>query len=109
MQLVETAGQYYGQPYDLLRITCTTAGAYGAAKCKVEYFSDDKLFGGNTTDNIVTGTLDAWGGLGGVKVRFQGASMSQNDQWELEVASEARKISNASTGVIDLSRKSKAF
>ena len=109
MQLVETAGQYYGQPYDLLRITCTTAGAYGTAKCKVEYYGSDKLFGANTTDNIVTGTLDGWGGLGGLRVRFQGASMAEDDQWELEVTSEARKISNASTGTINLSRKSKAF
>ena len=109
MQLVETAGQYYGQPYDLLRITCTTGGAYGTAKCSVDYYGDDKLFGSQTTNNIVTGTLDGWGGLGGVKVRFQGASMTADDQWEIEVASEARKISNASTGTIYLSRKRKAF
>ena len=109
MQLVETAGQYYGQPYDVLRITCTTGGAYGTAKCKVEYFGSDKLFGQETTNNIVTGTLDGWGGLGGLRVRFQGASMTADDQWELEVTSEARKISNASTGTINLSRKSKAF
>ena len=35
--------------------------------------------------------------------------MAEDDQWELEVTSEARKISNASTGTINLSRKSKAF
>jgi len=109
MQLVETAGQYYGQAYDILRITCTTGGAYGTAKCKVEYFGSDKLFGSESTDNIVTGTLDGWGGLGGLRVRFQGLSMTADDQWELEVTSESRKISNASTGNIQLSRKSKAF
>ena len=109
MQLVETAGQYYGQPYDMLRITCTTGGAYGTAKCSVDYYGDDKLFGSQTTNNIVTGSLDGWGGLGGVRVRFQGASMTADDQWEIEVASEARKISNASTGTINLSRKRKAF
>ena len=109
MQLVETAGQYYGQPYDVLRITCTTGGAYGTAKCSVDYYGDDKLFGSQTTNNIVTGGLDSWGGLGGVRVRFQGASMTADDQWEIEVASETRKISNASTGTIKLSRKSKAF
>ena len=109
MQLVETAGQYYGQPYDLLRITCTTAGVYGAAKCRVEYYGDDKLFGSQTSHNIVTGGLDGWGGLGGVRVRFQGNSMTADDHWEIEVASETRKISNASTGTIQLCRKSKAF
>ena len=109
MQLLETAGQYSGQPYDVLRITCTTLGGYGIAKCKVEYFGSDKLFGSETTNNIVSGTLDGWGGLGGVKVRFQGAAMAVNDQWEIPVVSEARKISNSSTGTINLSRKGKTF
>ena len=109
MQLVETAGEYYGEPYDVLRITCTTGGAYGVAKCKVEYYGDDKLFGQESTDNIVTGSLDDWAGLGGIRVRFQGASMSVNDQWEIPVVSETRKISNASTGTINLSRKGKRF
>ena len=109
MQLVETAGQYYGEPYDVLRISCTTQGAYGVAKCKVEYYGSDRLFGSETTDHIVTGTLDGWSGLGGVRVRFQGDTMALHDQWEIEVASEARKISNASTGTIQLSRKGKRF
>ena len=109
MQLVETAGQYYGEPYDVLRITCTTAGAYGTAKVKVEYYGNDKLFGSEATDNIVTGGLDNWSGLGGVRVRFQGASMAEDDQWELEVPSEQRKISNASTGTINLSRIGKGW
>ena len=107
MQLVETAGQYYGEPYDLIRITCTTLGAYGVAKCKVEYYGNDKLFGQESTDNIVTGGLDDWAGLGGIRVRFQGAAMAEDDQWEIPVVSETRKISNASTGTIQLSRKGK--
>ena len=107
MQLVETAGEYYGEAYDVLRITCTTLGAYGVAKCKVEYFGNDKLFGQESTDNIVTGSLDGWSGLGGLQVRFQGASMDVDDQWEIPVVSETRKISNASTGTISLSRKGK--
>ena len=109
MQLVETAGEYYGESYDVLRITCTTGGAYGTAKCKVEYYGDDKLFGQESTDNIVTGSLDNWSGLGGLYVRFQGASMTADDQWEIPVVSETRKISNASTGTINLSRKGKRF
>ena len=107
MQLVETAGQYYGEAYDLIRITCTTLGAYGVAKCKVEYYGDNKLFGSESTDNIVTGGLDDWSGLGGLRVRFQGSAMAEDDQWEIPVVSETRKISNASTGTIQLSRKGK--
>tara|TARA_R100001443_G_scaffold19037_2_gene30388 strand:- start:2194 stop:3198 length:1005 start_codon:yes stop_codon:yes gene_type:complete len=107
MQLVETAGEYYGEAYDVLRITCTTLGAYGVAKCKVEYFGNDKLFGQESTDNIVTGSLDGWSGLGGLQVRFQGAAMAEDDQWEIPVVSETRKISNASTETISLSRKGK--
>ena len=109
MSLVETAGEYYGEPFDVLRITCTTGGAYGQAKCKVEYYGNDKLFGEESTDNIVTGSLDDWAGMGGLRVRFQGASMTADDQWEIPVVSEARKISNASTGTINLSRKGKRF
>jgi hypothetical protein len=109
MQLVETAGEYYGEPYDVLRITCTTGGAYGVAKCKVEYFGNDKLFGSETTNNIVTGGLDQWSGLGGLAVRYQGNSMTADDQWEIPVVSETRSISNASTGTIDLSRKGKRY
>jgi hypothetical protein len=33
--------------------------------------------------------------------------MALHDQWEIPVSSEARKISNASTGTISLSRKGK--
>jgi hypothetical protein len=107
MQLVETAGQYHGELYDVLRISCTTQGAYGVAKCKVEYYGSDRLFGSETTNNIVTGSLDGWSGLGGLQVRFQGDTMALHDQWEIPVSSEARKISNASTGTISLSRKGK--
>ena len=109
MQLVETSGEYYGEPYDVIRITCTTLGVYGVAKCKVEYYGDDKLFGSESTDNIVSGTLDDWTGLGGLRVRFQGAAMAVDDQWEIPVVSETRKISNASSGTIQLSRKGKAL
>ena len=100
MQLVESDGEFFGgkNGYDLLRITCTTAGAYGVAKCKVEYYGSDKLFGSESTDNIVTGGLDGWSGLGGLKVRFQGASMSEDDQWEIEVFSGERQITNAIGG-----------
>ena len=106
MYLVETAGEFYGghNGYDLLRITCTTGGAYGTAKCKVEYYGSDKLFGSEETDNIVTGTLDNWGGLNGIQVRFQGASMTADDQWEIEVYNEGMEETNSVTRNINLYR-----
>lgn len=106
MYLVETAGEFHSgnNGYDLLRITCTTGGVYGTAKCKVEFFGDSKLFGQETTDNIVTGTLDDWGGLGGLAVRFQGNSMNTNDQWEIEVYNESMEETNTATRSIELHR-----
>ena len=105
MDIIETAGDYFGEPFDILRITCTTTGAYGVAKCKVEYYGSDKLFGSEEANNIVTGGLEDWGGLGGLRIRFQGASMTQNDQWEIEVYSKHRKITNAESSAIQLTRK----
>ena len=106
MYLVETEGEFYGgkNGYDLLRITCTTAGAYGVAKCKVEYYGSDKLFGSETTDNIVTGGIDKWSGLGGIKVRFQGNSMSVGDIWEIVLYSEELEETNSVTRNISLHR-----
>ena len=104
MDIVETAGAYVGEKYDLLRITCTTTGAYGAGYVKVEYMADDKIFGAETDPQVVTGGLQALSGLGGLLVRFQGASISQNNVWEIEVNSADRKISNASSSAIDLTR-----
>jgi len=106
MDIIETAGFYIGESFDLLRITCTTAGAYGVAKVKVEYYGNDKLLGSEDTDNLVTGRLETYGGLGGLYVRFQGAAMAENDQWEIEVYSEHRKITNAESGGIQLTRRS---
>ena len=106
MYLIETEGEFYGgkNGYDLLRITCTTLGAYGVAKCKVEYYGSDKLFGSETTDNIVTGGIDYWSGLGGIGVRFQGAAMAENDQWEIEVYSEGMEETNSVVRNISLHR-----
>ena len=103
MDIIETGGAYSGQSFDLLRITCTTTGAYGVAIIKVEYYGSDKLFGSETTDIKVTGGLQHI--HGGWYCRFQGASMTQNDLWEVEVYSETRKISNAESGAIQLTRR----
>ena len=103
MDIIETGGAYSGEAFDLLRITCTTSGAYGVAKVKVEYYGSDKLFGSETTDITVTGGLQPI--HGGWYCRFQGASMTQNDLWEVEVYSETRKISNAESGAVQLTRR----
>ena len=103
MDIIETGGSYSGEAFDLLRITCTTTGAYGVAIVKVEYYGSDKLFGSNTTDIKVTGGLQHI--HGGWYCRFQGTSMTQNDLWEVEVYSETRKISNAESGAIQLTRR----
>ena len=103
MDIIETGGAYSGQAFDLLRITCTTTGVYGVAIVKVEYYGSDKLFGSETTDIKVTGGLQHI--HGGWHCRFQGASMTQNDLWEVEVYSETRKISNAESGSIQLTRR----
>jgi len=103
MDIIETGGAYAGEAFDLLRITCTTAGAYGVAKIKVEYYGSDKLFGQEKTDIIVRGTLQEI--HGGWFCRFQGSAMAENDLWEVEVYSETRKISNAESGAIQLTRR----
>ena len=102
MDVVETAGEWSGENYDVCRITCTTTGAYGTAIVKAETYGNDKLFG-TTTENIkVSGTMDSI--VNGLYIRFQGASMTQNDQWEVTVTNENRKRTNPMTSGIDLTR-----
>jgi len=106
MDIVETAGEWHGEKYDVVRITCTTAGAYGTAIVKAETYGNDALFG-TTTENIkVTGGLQEI--VNGLYVRFQGASMNLDttpDQWEVTVTGSDRKLTNAQTGAIDLTRR----
>ena len=103
MDIVETGGAYSGEPFDLLRISCTTSGAYGVGIVKVEYYGDSKLLGSETADIKVTGTLQEI--HGGWYCRFQGAAIAENDQWEIEVYSDERKITNASSSGIQLTRR----
>jgi hypothetical protein len=103
MDLVETAGEYFGEKYDVLKIICTVGGAYGVAKVKVQYFGDNKLLGSETGDEFVSGGLQLL--ISGLYVRFEGSSMTVDDYWKIEVNSKYRKISNASSGSIDLTRK----
>ena len=71
---------------------------------KVEYYGDDKLFGNNSTDNIVSGGLDDFSGLSGLRIRFQGNSMNENDQWEIEAYNEGTTETNSVTRNISLNR-----
>ena len=106
MDVVETAGEYVGEKYDVVRITCTTAGAYGTAIVKAETYGNDALFGTTTEDIKVTGGLQHI--VNGLYVRFQGASMNLSgtaDSWEVTVTSSERKLTNAQTGAIDLTRR----
>ena len=104
MDIVETAGAYVGEKYDLLKIEATVTGAYGVGKVKVHYYGSDKIWGAESSEEFVTGGLQALSGLGGLLVRFQGASISDGDTWEIEVSSANRKISNAQSSAIDLTR-----
>ena len=107
MDIVESTGEWHGQPYDVVRITCTTTGAYGTAIVKAETYGDDKLFGTETTDIKISGTLDSI--VNGLHIRFQGASMTQHDQWEVTVTGTTRKISNSQSGAIDLTRRGYSY
>ena len=104
MDIVETAGAYVGEKYDLLKIEATVTGAYGVGKVKVHYYGSDKIWGSESSEEFVTGGLQALSGMGGLLVRFQGASISDGDSWEVEVNSANRKISNAQSSAIDLTR-----
>ena len=105
MDIVETAGEWGGEKYDVCRITCTTAGAYGTAVIKAETYGSDALFGTTTEDIKITGGLQPI--VNGLYVRFQGASMNLSgtaDSWEVTVTNENRKRTNPMTSGIDLTR-----
>ena len=109
MDIVETAGAYVGEKYDLLKIEATTTGAYGVGKVKVHYYGNDKIWGQESDPEIVTGGLQSLSGLGGLLVRFQGASISDGDTWEIEVNSATRQITNAQSNAIDLTRRGYSY
>ena len=109
MDIVETAGEYYGEKYDLLKIEATVTGAYGVGKVKVYYYGNDKIWGSESSEEFVTGGLQSFSGLGGLLVRFQGASITDGDTWEIEVNSADRKITNPMTGGIELTRGARGY
>ena len=102
MDIVELGGQYNGEHYDLLKVEIEDSGAYGTGTFKVHYLSDDQLFGATTSTEKITGGLQhIYGGLYG---RFQGASATDGDIWEIEVYGSHRKQTNKSNATIEMVR-----
>ena len=102
MDLIELAGEYRGEHYDLLKVEIEDSGAYGTGTFKVHYLSNDQLFGAVTSSETITGGLQhIFNGLYG---RFQGASATDGDIWEIEVFGSHRKQTNKSNATIELSR-----
>jgi hypothetical protein len=95
MYLVETEGEWHGEDYDRIKVKCTTGGVYGTAKVSVFYYGQDKLYGTEKTNEIVTGTLDHI--AGGLRIRFEGNSMSVDDEWHIIVRN--FRLNNTNAGI----------
>ena len=102
MSLIETGGAYTGNDFELLEIECTTLGAYGVAEVSVKSYGSDKLLGTTTTNIKITGGLQHISG--GWYARWQGASMTSGDKWEVELYSDNKKVTNTDFGSINLYR-----
>ena len=93
MYLVETSGSWEGANFDRLKFKCVTAGVYGTCKIDIKGLGADKLYGGDyVSDLIVTGGLQE---ISGLKFRFEGNSMSVNDEWHIVVRSSTHSSTNA--------------
>ena len=102
MDIVELYGDYSGEKYDLLKVEVEATGVYGTGTFKVHYHSDDKIFGAVTTPEKITGGLQhIHSGLYG---RFQGASATDGDIWEIEVYDDSVETTNTVTDTIQLHR-----
>ena len=102
LDLVELSGNYFGEGYDMLKVEIETGGAYGTATFIVKYLSNDRLEGGSTNPEVITGGLQhIHNGLYG---RFQGSSANAADYWHIEVYGSHRKQTNKSNATIELSR-----
>ena len=102
MDIVELSGTYHGEGYDLLKVEIEATGAYGTGTFKVHYLSNDQLFGATSSAEKITGGLQhIYGGLYG---RFQGASATDGDIWEIEVYGSHRKQTNKSNATIEMVR-----
>ena len=102
MDIIELYGDYTGEKYDLLKVEVEATGAYGVGTFKVHYHSDDKIFGAVTSAEKITGGLQhIHNGLYG---RFQGASATDGDIWEIEVYDDSIETTNTVTNSIQLYR-----
>ena len=101
--LVELAGQYHGESYDLLKVYINGAGALGTATFYVKHFGNDKLEGSTSSTKTITGGLqEIHSGLYG---RFQGDfSGSGGNYWYIEVYGSHRKQTNKSNATIEMVR-----
>ena len=104
MDIVEIAGTYTGELYDLLKVEIESTGAYGVSSYKTHYYGNNKLYGSTSGTDIITGGLQHLEGGGGLHVRFQGASATDGDIWEIEVAGSHKPQTNKSNATIDMIR-----
>ena len=102
MDIVELYGDYIGEKYDLLKVEVEATGAYGVGSFKVHHHSDDKIFGKVTDAEIITGGLQHL--HSGLYVRFQGASATDGDIWEIEVYDDSVETTKTVTKSIQLHR-----
>ena len=93
MYLVETSGSWVGAPYDRVKIKCVTGGVYGTAKVDIFALSGNALYGSKIWEGcIVTGGLQE---LSGLWFRFEGNSMSVDDEWHVVVRNFAMNSTNS--------------
>ena len=104
IDIVEIAGSYTGELYDLLKIEIDTTGAYGVSKYKTHYYGNDKLYGSTSGTDTITGGLQELIGGSGLYVRFQGASATDGDIWEIEVAGSQKPQTNKTNATIEMKR-----
>ena len=102
MDIVELSGTYHGESYDLLKVEIEATGAYGTGTFKVHYLSNNQLFGATSSAEKITGGLQHI--HGGIFGRFQGASATDGDIWEIEVYGSHRKQTNKSNATIEMVR-----
>ena len=93
MYLVETIGSWIGALYDRIKIKCSVAGAYGVCKVDVYALGNNKIAGSQILDDyLITGGLQE---INGLYFRFEGNSMSVDDEWHVIVRNYALNNSNA--------------
>ena len=102
MDIVELAGEYQGESYDLIRVEIVDSGIYGAATFRVSYFGNDKIQGTTSDSEVITGGLQQI--HNGLYARFEGASATDGDIWDIEVYGKHREQTNKSNASIELSR-----